>query len=188
MTLCFSLAETQIRRCMLQVINVPYRCLVDAFLYQPPDHTVDWIEVWWVHWPEIRSSEVWSFTMFVQDHLNGTCAYAHSVSYQLHTDSTILQNCIFNSTTVFVADSCRRTFLPALIFKTSSAMTELAAQQFTMALWWHMFTINNSHSAVYLLCLNVLLCQKFCNCTIADFMKISHNVQLAFVNILYLTQ
>ena len=33
-------------KALLQVIDAPYRCLVDAFLYQPPDPVVDWIEVW----------------------------------------------------------------------------------------------------------------------------------------------
>jgi len=33
---------------LLQIIDVPNRCLIDAFLYQPPDHIVNWIEVWWI--------------------------------------------------------------------------------------------------------------------------------------------
>ena len=32
-------------KALLQVIDVPYRCLVDAFLYQPPYPVVDWINV-----------------------------------------------------------------------------------------------------------------------------------------------
>jgi hypothetical protein len=44
-TFCFSSAQTQLGKALLQVIDVPYRCLVDAFLYQPPDPVVDWIEV-----------------------------------------------------------------------------------------------------------------------------------------------
>jgi len=32
-------------KALLQVIDVPYRCLVDAFVYQPPDPVADWIEV-----------------------------------------------------------------------------------------------------------------------------------------------
>jgi hypothetical protein len=31
---------------LLQVIDVPYSCLVDAFLYQPPYPVVDWVKVW----------------------------------------------------------------------------------------------------------------------------------------------
>jgi len=53
--------------------------------------------------------------MFTQGQSNRTSAYAH-VSYQLHTDSTILQCTILNSTTVFFIDSFRRTFQPGLIF------------------------------------------------------------------------
>ena len=49
-------------KALLQVIDVPYRHLVDAFVSQFPDPTVDWIEVWWVCWLETRSNEVCSFT------------------------------------------------------------------------------------------------------------------------------
>jgi len=34
-------------KALLQIIDVPMsRCLIDAFLYQPPGHIVNWIEVW----------------------------------------------------------------------------------------------------------------------------------------------
>ena len=33
-------------KALLQIIDVPNRCLIDAFLYQPPDPIVNWIEVW----------------------------------------------------------------------------------------------------------------------------------------------
>ena len=33
-------------KALLQIIDVPNRCLIDAFLYQPPDPVVNWIEVW----------------------------------------------------------------------------------------------------------------------------------------------
>ena len=31
---------------LLQIIDVPNRCLIDAFLYQPPETIINWIEVW----------------------------------------------------------------------------------------------------------------------------------------------
>ena len=31
---------------LLQIIDVPNCCLIDAFLYEPPDPIVNWIEVW----------------------------------------------------------------------------------------------------------------------------------------------
>ena len=37
--------------------------------------------------------------MFARDRLNGTSAYTHSVSYQLHTDSTISTTQQFSSHT-----------------------------------------------------------------------------------------
>jgi len=43
--------------------------------------------------------------MFTQDHLNSTSAYAHTIGYQLHVDSMILQYSIFNSMTVLFTDS-----------------------------------------------------------------------------------
>ena len=33
-------------KALLQIIDVPNRCLIDAFLYQPPDPIVNWIEIW----------------------------------------------------------------------------------------------------------------------------------------------
>ena len=33
-------------KALLQIICVPNRCLIDTFLYQPPDPIVNWIEVW----------------------------------------------------------------------------------------------------------------------------------------------
>jgi len=57
--------------------------------------------------------------MFMQDHLNSTGAYAQTVRYQLHTDSTILQYNIFHNTVVFSRDS--------FILKASSASTELSS-------------------------------------------------------------
>ena len=45
MTLCFSSAQTH-GKALLQIIDVPNRCLIDAFLYQFPDPIVNWIEVW----------------------------------------------------------------------------------------------------------------------------------------------
>ena len=83
-------------------------------------------------------------------------------------------------TTVFFADSFRRTSWPGLIFNASSASTKLSCPTPDHGIWWHIFTINNNHSVVYLLWLNVLQCQKFCNCIITDFSEISHNVQPAF--------
>ena len=32
-------------KALLQIIDVPNCCVIDAFLYQPPDPTVNWIEV-----------------------------------------------------------------------------------------------------------------------------------------------
>ena len=32
-------------KALLQIICVPNHCLIDAFLYQPPDPIVNWIEV-----------------------------------------------------------------------------------------------------------------------------------------------
>ena len=118
--------------------------------------------------------------MFARDRLNRTSACAHSVGYQLHTDSTILQYRIYNSMTVFFADSFRWTSRLGLIFKASSASTKLSCRVLDCGIWWHIFTVNNSYLVVYLLWLNVLQCQKFCNCTMVDFIKISHNVQPAF--------
>jgi hypothetical protein len=45
-TLCMLQLSPDTGKALLQVIDAPYRCLVDAFLYQPPDPVVDWIEVW----------------------------------------------------------------------------------------------------------------------------------------------
>ena len=112
--------------------------------------------------------------MFVQGRVNGTSAYAHSVS------CTLTQRfCSTAFTTVFFADSFRRTSWPGLIFN-ASASTKLSCPTPDHGIWWHIFTINNNHSVVYLLWLNVLQCQKFCNCIITDFSEISHNVQPAF--------
>jgi len=33
-------------KALLQIIDVPNCCLIDAFLYQPPYPIVNWIEVW----------------------------------------------------------------------------------------------------------------------------------------------
>ena len=107
--------------------------------------------------------------MFARDRLNGTSAYVHSISYQLHMNSTILQYSMFNSKTVFFADSYRWTSRPGLIFKASSVSTKLGCPALDHGIWWHIFTVNNNHSVVYLSRLNVLQCQKLCNCTIADF-------------------
>jgi hypothetical protein len=45
--------------------------------------------------------------IFSQDRHNLTSANAHSVSYLMHIDSTILQDNIFHSVTVFFTDSIR---------------------------------------------------------------------------------
>jgi len=42
-TLCFSSAQKG--KALLQIIDVPNRCLIDSFLYQLPDPIVNWIEV-----------------------------------------------------------------------------------------------------------------------------------------------
>ena len=55
-------------------------------------------------------------------------------------------------------------------------------------IWWHIFSVNNNHSIGYLLWLNVLQCQKFCNCITAGFIKISHTAQSAFFTILDLAK
>src|SRR6218665_3785158 len=47
---------------LLQLVDVPYRCLVYAFLYYTPNSVVNWIEVWGVCWPEFWSNEAWCFT------------------------------------------------------------------------------------------------------------------------------
>jgi len=60
--------------------------------------------------------------MFMQDCLNGSYAYTHSVGHQLHIDSTIFQCSVFNSTTAFFTNSFRQTSRPGLIFKSSSLM------------------------------------------------------------------
>ena len=31
---------------LLQVIDISYSCLIDTFLYQPPDPVVNWVKVW----------------------------------------------------------------------------------------------------------------------------------------------
>jgi len=84
-----------------------------------------------------------------QDHLNSTSAYAPTVGYQQHTDSTILRYSIFNSTTVFFAEIFAWASRPGLILKLSSPTRH-------HGIWWHIFTVYNSHSFVYLLWLNVL--------------------------------
>ena len=103
--------------------------------------------------------------------------HAHSVGYQLHIDSTILQYSIFNSTTVFFADSFRRTSRPELIFKADSALTKLCCPALDRGIWRCTFTVYNRHSIVYLLQRNVLQCSKFYHWTITDFVKISHSVK-----------
>jgi len=126
--------------------------------------------------------------MFTQDHLNSTSAYAHTVGYQLHVDSTILQYSIYNSTTVFFTDSFAWAFRPGLILKASSASKKLSSQTRHHGIWWHIFTVHNSYSFVYLLRLNVPQCQKLWNRTIAYFVKIRHTVQPAIFNMLYLVK
>jgi len=107
--------------------------------------------------------------MFAQDRFNRTCAYAHSVGYQLHTDTMILQYHVFNSMPVFFGGSFRRMTRPGLMFKASSASTKLACPAFDHGIWWQLI---GCVSAVA----ELLQCQKFCNCMIADFVKISNNV------------
>ena len=46
-------------KALLQIIDVPNRCLIDAFLYQPPDPVFNWIEVCWIRWPD-----TWRFRIF----------------------------------------------------------------------------------------------------------------------------
>jgi len=124
--------------------------------------------------------------MFIRDHLNSTTADAHTVGYQLHVDSTILQYDIFNSTTVFVTENFARMSRLGLILKASSASTKLSTPTCHHGIRGHIFTVYNSHSFVYLLRLNVLQCQKFYHRTIAYFIKIRRTVQLAIFNTSYL--
>ena len=63
-----------------------------------------------------------------------------------------------------------------VIFKACSASTKLGRPTFDCSIWRRIFTINNDHSIVYLLRLNVLQSQKFDHRAIADFVKIRHTV------------
>jgi len=47
-TLCFVTGKA-----LLQIICVLNRCLIEAFFYQRPDPIVNWIEVWWIRWPDM---------------------------------------------------------------------------------------------------------------------------------------
>ena len=42
----FASASPDTGKALLQIIDVPNCCLIDAFLYQPPDPIVNCIEVW----------------------------------------------------------------------------------------------------------------------------------------------
>jgi len=70
---------------------------------------------------------------------------------------------IFSTVQVFFADSSTWMSRLGLSFKASFA---------SMKRWWHIFIVNNSHSSLYTLWLNVLQCQKFYNCMIADLAKL----------------
>jgi len=96
-------------------------------------------------------------------------ANAHSVSYLVYIDSTVLHNNIFHSVTVSFTDSIRWASWPAVIFKACSASTKLGRPTFDCGIWQRIFTINNDHSIVYLLRLNVLQSQKFDHRATADF-------------------
>jgi len=99
--------------------------------------------------------------MFKQNHLDSTSSDAHTVGCQMHVDLTILQYSIFNSMSVFFTGSFAWASKPGLTLKTSCASTKLSSPTHHHGIWWHIFTIYNTHS----LQLNVLQCQKFCDRT-----------------------
>ena len=112
--------------------------------------------------------------VFMQDRRNWTSAIAHSVSYLIHID-------------LATAWDGRPDRGSPSSFKACSALTKLGCPTtFDCGIWQSIFTVNNDHSIVYLLQLNVLQSQKFNHRIIADFVKIRHAVLPAHFSKLHL--
>ena len=131
-----------------------------------------------------------SSATFAKDRLNVTGFYAHSVGYHLHTDLTILEYNVFNSTTVFFANCFGWTFWPWLNFKSTSALTKIGSAHLTTTYngTSSLYTTVIQLCSVYLLWLNVLQCQNFYHCMISNFVKISHSAQAAIFHTLCLVK
>jgi len=84
--------------------------------------------------------------IFAQDSLDRFSAYAHSVHYQLHIDGIILQYNICNTTAVFFADSFK-VQMDIQMGLSCLSKTGLGPAS-DCGIWWHIFTVNNSHLAV----------------------------------------
>jgi len=94
--------------------------------------------------------------MFARDHPIGTSAYAHSQSAISCTLTPRFCSTVFlNSMTVFLENSFRWTSRLGHIVKASSASVKHSCPVLNHSIWWRMFIVNNSHSVVYLLRLNM---------------------------------